>query len=276
MPGSPVKRGNYGNWATIHSQPIQAGCGGCMHYQSDGSCDALPVLAKELGKSAYKHCKEYKPCVETATHNFVEKNCTYCLYIKSLNMYMCNQSESPRYTHECKTCEYFEVEQRENNQQILPPTCNIKVNPPISHEYKNDKAPQIHYPKNKPTDTDVTFAKGVIAKTTIPCHASFSKVEDANIVLKENIRKLETVICEYKTQINSLSENHLAAMQQKDEQIQALQQQLSEQHDVIVQLQAENDTLRSALPLIKNESFHQTEKPKSWFYKLLRHLNVKK
>lgn len=61
MAGSPTKRGNWGNWAVIDNPPPKAGnqCGGCIHYNEDGSCNVLPVIIHEVGRDYWKKCKEY-------------------------------------------------------------------------------------------------------------------------------------------------------------------------------------------------------------------------
>lgn len=59
--GSPTKKGNWGAWAVIDNPPPKAGsqCGGCIHYNEDGSCNVLPVIIHEVGRDYWKRCKQY-------------------------------------------------------------------------------------------------------------------------------------------------------------------------------------------------------------------------
>lgn len=61
MAGSPTKKGNWGTWAVIDNPPPKAGgqCGGCIHYNEDGSCNVLPVIIHEVGRDYWRKCKEY-------------------------------------------------------------------------------------------------------------------------------------------------------------------------------------------------------------------------
>ena len=73
MSGTPTKKGNWGTWAVIDNPPPRAGtrCGGCIHYNEDGSCSVLPILIREVGRDFWKKCKKYTKTRKT--NNSVSK-----------------------------------------------------------------------------------------------------------------------------------------------------------------------------------------------------------
>ena len=61
MAGSPTKKGNWGTWAVIDNPPLKSSsmCGGCIHYNDDGSCNVLPIVIHEVGRNYWKKCAHY-------------------------------------------------------------------------------------------------------------------------------------------------------------------------------------------------------------------------
>lgn len=62
MAGQPVKRGNWGDWATIEHTPRSEKrcCGGCIHYcYEDDSCKVRPIVVYEVGADFWKTCPQY-------------------------------------------------------------------------------------------------------------------------------------------------------------------------------------------------------------------------
>lgn len=63
MAGQPVKRGNWGDWATIEHTPRSEKrcCGGCIHYcYEDDSCKVRPIVVYEVGADFWRTCPKYR------------------------------------------------------------------------------------------------------------------------------------------------------------------------------------------------------------------------
>ena len=60
--GTPVKRGNWGDWATIQPKPNEKRitCYWCAFCQEDGSCEKHPVVIAEIGSNYWKTCKYFR------------------------------------------------------------------------------------------------------------------------------------------------------------------------------------------------------------------------
>lgn len=81
MAGQPVKRGNWGDWATIEHTPRSEKrcCGGCIHYcYEDDSCKVRPIVVYEVGSDFWRTCPQY-----CAKCNYIVK----AQYIRYLSEY---------------------------------------------------------------------------------------------------------------------------------------------------------------------------------------------
>ena len=97
MAGQPVKRGNWGDWATIEHTPRSEKrcCGGCIHYcYEDDSCKVRPIVVYEVGSDFWKTCPQY--C--TKCHYIVKAQ-----YIRYLSEHSISLPEEPPATSTPKT-----------------------------------------------------------------------------------------------------------------------------------------------------------------------------
>ena len=258
MSGSPVKRGNYGDWAIIDMPPIKLGCGGCKHYQEDGSCSELPVTARGLGKNAYKRCKAYRPSEIIISYNSKQNNCPYRIYVEATNTHVCNQIESERYSNECKLCEWFKNEYPE----ILA-TASYPVNASetiSAHTISNIKTVSVKKPAQKSKQRSFSHASG----------------KDENITSSnEPTQKTKAIMAEYEERIKVLTHAFQTDLREKEDLIQVLNERLTEQEAAIEQLKAENEKLLSELTAIKEEATLKAKQSISLFTRILRFFSIK-
>ena len=60
--GDPVKRWNWGNWATIQPSPNKKRitCFWCAFYQEDNSCEKQPIVISEIKPDYWKICDYFR------------------------------------------------------------------------------------------------------------------------------------------------------------------------------------------------------------------------
>ena len=63
MTGKPIAHGSWGDWATITKIPESAkrvSCSMCVYYNSDDSCQKMPIVIKDVGYNFWRHCSYFK------------------------------------------------------------------------------------------------------------------------------------------------------------------------------------------------------------------------
>lgn len=188
MSGQPVKKGNWGTWATIHytSQSSRMSCAKCVHYSSDKSCSATNQYIPEVGYNTYKMCPHFKMANNNSSYLYgkrtIRNDCIH--YIAGSNKKCSIRSVESFDNFGCNGCISYQNHSNDQFQQAVTTHDYVFVTPKPQKKKQTEPKPYLPYtPRPKKKDNDIT--------------SETSTVRHDNPIVKQEVAAFAMTDCKY-------------------------------------------------------------------------------